>query len=84
MKIADIPGAGQRVVMRGRVRMTAKYTIEISLYDFDGVYANEVLWTPYLPSPARRKMLASKVDAALAPYFARALQLGGLLDGDYA
>ena len=84
MTFANIPGADQRVVMRGRVRMTAKYTVEICLYDFDGVYANEVLWTPYLPSPARRKMLASKVDAALAPYFAKALQLGGLLDGDDA
>jgi hypothetical protein len=80
MTIANIPGADQRVVMRGRVRMTAKYTIEISLYDFGGVYANEVLWAPYRPSPARQKMLASKIDAALAPYFAKAFQLGGLLE----
>jgi hypothetical protein len=52
----------------------------LTLYDFGGVYANEVIWTPYLPSPARQKMLASKVDAALAPYFAKAFQLGGLLE----
>ena len=84
MLFADIPGARERVVMRGRARITPKYTIEIALYDFDGVHAAEVIWDPHLPSPAKQKALARKVDAALAPYYAKVLQLGGLLDGGAA
>ena len=84
MTIADIHGARQRVVMRDRARITPKYTIEITLYDFDGVYATEVIWNPYLPSAAKQKALARKVDLALAPYYAKVLQQGGLLEGGAA
>lgn len=84
MLFADIPGARERVVMRGRARITTKYTVEITLYDFDGVHATEVIWAPYLPSPAKQKALARKVDLALTPYYAKVLQLGGLLDGGAA
>ena len=84
MQIAEIHGARQRVVMRGRARITPKYTIEIALYDFDGIHATEVIWDPYLPSPAKQKALAPKVEMALAPYYAKVLQLGGLLDGGAA
>lgn len=84
MSIAEIPGARQRAVMRDRARITPKYTIEITLYDFDGVYATEVIWNPYLPSPAKQKVLAQKVDLALAPYYAKVFQRSGLLDGDAA
>ena len=80
MDIADIPGAHQRAVMRGRTRITPKYTIEITLYDFDGVYPVEVLWDPHLPSPAKQKALTRKIDAALTPYLAKGLELGGLLE----
>ncbi len=79
MLISDIRGAGQRALMRGSVRVTPKYTMEITLYDFDGVYATEVIWTPYLPSPAKRKALAPKINAALTPYITKSLELGGLL-----
>ncbi|MBC2652363.1 hypothetical protein [Novosphingobium aerophilum] len=84
MRIADIPGASQRAVMRGRVRVTSKYHIEITLYDFDGVFPVEVIWDPRLPSPAKQQALARKVDVALAPYCAKVLQLGRLLDGGAA
>ena len=84
MQIAEIPGARERVVMRGRARITPNYTVEITLYDFDGVHATEVIWDPYLPSRAKQKALARKVYVALAPYYAKLLQLGGLLDGGAA
>ena len=80
MLISDIPGADQRAVMHGSVRVTPKYTVEITLYHFDGVYAIEVIWDPHLPSPAKQKALARKIDAALTPYLAKALELGGLLE----
>lgn len=46
MLIADIPGARQRAVMRRRARITPKYSVEITLYDFDGIYLSEVIWDP--------------------------------------
>lgn len=84
MPIADVPGASQRVVARSRVRITPKYTLEIRIYDFDGVYPIEVIWDPYLPSPTKQKLLARKVDAALAPHYAKLLELVGLLEGGTA
>lgn len=84
MTIAEIPGARERVVIRGRARITPKYTTEITLYDFDGVHTTEVIWAPYLPSPAKQKALARKVDLALAPYYAKVFQQGGLLEGGAA
>lgn len=80
MLIADIPGASQRAVMCGRVRVTSKYIMEITLYDFDGVYPVEVLWDPHLPSPAKQKALTRKIDEALTPYLTKALELGGRLE----
>ena len=81
MHIADIPGASQRAVLRGRARITPKYSVEITLYDFDGSYPIEVIWDPHLPSPAKQKALASKIDAALVPYYVKLFELGGLLGG---
>ena len=80
MLIADIPGASERVVARSRVRITPKYILEISLYDFDGVYPIEVIWDPHLPSPTKQKSLARKVDVALIPYYEKVLELGSLLE----
>lgn len=79
MFIADVPGASQRAVMSGRARMTHKYSVEITLYNFDGVYPVEVIWDPHLPSPAKRKALARKIEAVLAPYYLKAFEMGGLL-----
>lgn len=79
MLIADLPDAHQRVVMLGRAQLTAKYIIEITLYDFDGVYPIEIIWDPHLPPPAKQKKLAKAVSAALDPYYAKALHLNGLL-----
>lgn len=82
MRYADIPGAKQRAVMRGRARITPKYSVEITLYNFDGVYICGVIWDPYLPSPSKRKALANKIDTAVAPFYAKALEAAGLLEGD--
>ena len=57
-----------------------KYTLEITLYDFDGAYAVEVIWDPCLPLPAKRKALARKLEAITAPYLIEALELGSLLE----
>jgi hypothetical protein len=84
MLLAEIPGASERVVMRGRAHITPKYTIAITLYDYEGVYPIEVIWDPHLPSPTKQKSLARKVDAALEPYHLKVLQLGGLLEGGAA
>jgi hypothetical protein len=82
MKIADIPGARQRAIMRGRARITHKYSVEITLYDFEGVYPIEVIWTPHLPSPSKQKALAHKIDTALVPFAAKVLEIAGLLESD--
>ena len=55
MLIADVPGAEQRIVMRGTARMTPKYSFEIKLYDFDGTYATECVWAPHQPSSTKMK-----------------------------
>jgi hypothetical protein len=80
MLIADVPGAEQRIVMRGTARMTPKYTVEITLYDFDGTYATECVWAPHQPSSTKMQKLSKKIDAVLAPFFLRALELGGLIE----
>ena len=77
MQIADIPGARERVVMRGRARITHMYTID----DFGGVHATEVIWDPYLPSPAKQKVLARKISRVLC---AKELEHCGLLEGGAA
>lgn len=82
MQFADISGAGRCAIMRGRARITHKYSVEITLYDFDGVYLTEVIWAPHLPSPSKQKALANKVNAALVPFHAKALEIAGLLEGD--
>jgi hypothetical protein len=82
MLVADIPGARQRAVMRGRARITPKYSVEITLYDFDDVYLNEVIWAPHLPSPGKQKALAHKINAALLPFHAKALEVAGPLEGE--
>jgi len=82
MLTADIPGADQRAIMRARVRITPKYVVEITLYDFDGVLPIKVIWDPHLPSPAKVKLLAPRVDAALVPFLGKVLELAGLLEGD--
>lgn len=81
MLIADIPGARQRVVMRRRARITPKYSVEITLYDFDGACPIEVIWDPCLPSPSKQRALVRKIDAALYPFYVKALEMAGLLAG---
>ncbi len=80
MLIADVPGAEQRIVMRGTARMTPKYSFEIKLYDFDGTYATECVWAPHQPSSTKMKKLSKKVDTVLEPFLLRALELGSLLE----
>ena len=82
MQFADIPGAGRCAIMRRRARITHKYSVEITLYDFDGVYLTEVIWDPHLPSPSKQKALAHKINAALVPFHGKALEIAGLLEGD--
>ena len=82
MTFANIPGAAQRAIMRRRARITPKYSVEITLYNFDGVYICEVIWDPYLPSPSKQKALANKIDTVLAPFQEKALEIAGLLEGD--
>ena len=82
MLFADLPGAHLCAVMRARTRITPKYSIEITLYDFDGVYPIEVIWDPCLPSLAKQKALAHKINAALVPFHAKALEIAGLLEGE--
>ena len=80
MLIADVPGAEQRIVMHGTARVTPKYTVEITLYDFDGTYPTECVWDPHLPSPTKMKKLSRKIDAALERFLLKALQVGGLIE----
>jgi hypothetical protein len=83
MLFADLPGAHLCALMRARVRITHKYSIEITLYDFDGVYPIEVIWDPCLPSPAKQKALAHKIDAVLLPFYEKVFEMAGLLgEGD--
>ena len=84
MQRAHIPGADERAVMRGCARITPKYAVEITLYDFSGVYPIEVIWDPNLPSATKQKKLADKVNAALQPYALKALELGGSFHGGAA
>ena len=82
MNIEDIAGSRQRRVMHGRIRLTPTYFIEVSLYDFDGVYPIEVIWEPVLPSKAQFAGLATLVEHALAPYHEKAMLMGGLFGED--
>ncbi len=84
MTIADVPGAAKRVVMQGTTRITPKYSVEITLYDFHGVLGLEFLWAPHLPSPAKLKALSARTDLAAAPYYAKMLQMTGLFEGGKA
>lgn len=82
MFIADVPGAEQRVVMRAEARITPKYTVEVTLYDFsdsNGAYATEFVWAPHKPSPAKMKRLSNRIDAALRPFLVEALRRSGRL-----
>jgi len=82
MSKAKSAGARQRRVMYGRAVLTPTYSIDIGLYDCEGVYAFQVVWDPNVPSAAEMEQLHDRVDAALAPYFERAFQLAGLLHGE--
>ncbi len=84
MTIADVPGAAKRVVMQSTTRITQKYSVEITLWDFQGVLALEFLWDPHLPSPAKLKALAARTDRAAAPFYERMLELTGLFGGGKA
>lgn len=84
MTIADVPGAAKRVVMQGTTRITPKYSVEITLYDFHGVLALEFLWDPHLPSPAKLKALAARTDRAAAPFYERMLEMNCLRQGGKA
>lgn len=84
MTIAKLAGARQRRALFRRVHLTPSCTIEISLYDYDGVYPIEVLWDPTVPSKRQFDKLAPKVDAAMAPFLAKAAQLCRLSEGGEA
>lgn len=84
MNIANLAGSRQRRVLFRRVHLTPSYTIEISLYDYDGAYPIEVIWDPSVPSKHEYDKLAPKIEAALESFLVKALQLGGLLEGGEA
>lgn len=84
MTIANLAGSRQRRVLFRRVHLTPSYAIEISLYDYDGVYPIEVIWDPSVPSKRQFGKLAPKVDAAMAPFLAKAAQLCRLFEGGEA
>lgn len=77
MQIADIPGASQRVVMRGRHRLTSKYVVEITLSVECGRKVFECVWHPQ-PSKSKQWALAPRALRAMQPYFVKAAQMDGL------
>ncbi len=80
MFICDNPGAEQRTVISGIVRVTPKYTIKFKLCELDGVYTSEVIWDPHPPSSTKHRALARKLDAALMPCLTEIPELGILPD----
>ena len=78
MQIADIPGASQRVVIRGRARITPKYAIEIMVRENDGHHTVGYRWYPTRPSWWEIDELWQEIAEASAPYLRKAMQLGGL------
>ena len=82
MTFANIPGAEHRAIMRRRARIAPKYSVEITLYDFDGVFQTEVIWDPHLPSPSKLRKLASKIDAVLEPFHTKVFEIAGPLEGE--
>lgn len=72
-------GLRRRRYMYGRAYLTPAYSIEITLYDYEGVYVTSVVWDPEVPSPDELKELEPLVEEALAPYHLRVLQQAGLI-----
>ena len=83
MFIADVPGAEQRVVMRGRHRLTSKFEVEITLSVERGIKVFDCAWFPQ-PSEAKHWALAPKALRAMQPYFAKAAQMEGWIWGGEA
>lgn len=80
MLIADIPGVDQRIVMRGRHRITAECTLEITLYEDGGRLYVGRLWIPDRPHWGDIEgKLAPKIAASISPYLRKAAQMGGFL-----
>ena len=79
MNIEDLAGSCQRRVMHSRVFLTPDYTIEISLYDYDGVFPIEVIWEPCVPDNAEFARLSSLVEHALSPFREKVMLLSGLI-----
>lgn len=76
MSIADFPSADQRVIMRGRHRLTSKFEVEITLSVERGIKVFECVWFPQ-PSEARHRALAPRALKAMRPYFEKAAQMEG-------
>ena len=72
-------GLRRRRYMYGRAYLTPAYSIEITLYDYEGVYVTSVVWDPEVPGPDELKELEPLVEEALAPYHLRVLQQAGLI-----
>lgn len=77
MLVADAPGLDQRIVMRGRHRITAECTLEITLYDCGGWFYVGRVWIPHRPHWCDIEgVLAPKIDASISPYLRKAAQMG--------
>lgn len=78
MQIADVPGARERVVMRGRARITPKYAIEIMVCEAGGYHTVVCRWYPALPPWWQIDELWQEIAEAKAPYVRKAAELGCL------
>ena len=76
MFITDVPGADQRVIMRGRHRLTSKFEVEITLSVERNTKIFECVWFPQ-PSKARQWALVPRAMKAMQPYFVKAAQMEG-------
>ena len=82
MNITNAAGSRQRRIMHGRVTLTPNYGVDVTLYDYGGVFSIEVVWDPCVPDVAEFRQLSPRVEQALAPFHLKAFELSGLISGD--
>ena len=80
MNIEDLAGSRQRRVMHSRVFLTPDYTIEITLYDYEGLFPIEVIWEPMVPDEAEFIRLSPRIEQALTPFYEKVMILSGLIE----
>ena len=77
MNITNAAGSRQRRIMHGRVTLTPNYGVDVTLYDYGGVFSIEVVC-----DVAEFRQLSPRVEQALAPFHLKAFELSGLISGD--